>query len=417
MATSCNSCTSESCAAKGGQDSAELEQCQQAQALKEQLGCIKHKILVFSGKGGVGKSTVSANLAMSLVMEGYRVGLLDIDFHGPSIPTLFGLADKRAVMSGEKLAPLSPVSNLLIMSIGFLLDNVDDAVIWRGPMKIGVIQQLLRDVEWGQLDYLIIDSPPGTGDEPLSVVQTIEDADGAVLVTTPQQLAIADVRKSVSFCKKVNLPVLGVIENMSGVVCPKCGETIDMLKQGGGEAMCEDMGVPFLGRIPMDPAVMQACDEGRSFVYHFSKTETAKAFQAAVDKLQEGLGAQAPGETAESAASGSARFAIPLAEGKLAMHFGHCAQFALVDVDLATNRVLNIEMITPPPHEPGLLPKFLGEKSVTTIIAGGMGSRAQQLFNENGIQVVTGASVDTPENLVASYLGGTLETGENGCDH
>jgi ATP-binding protein involved in chromosome partitioning len=165
------------------------------------------------------------------------------------------------------------------MSIGFLLQNRDDAVIWRGPMKMGVIKQFLNDVEWGELDYLVVDSPPGTGDEPLSVCQLVKNPDGAVIVTTPQDVATADVRRSITFCRKLGLPVLGVIENMSGFVCPRCGEVTDIFKTGGGERMAREMGVPFLGRIPIDPAIDDACDAGRPFVQDRDRTETAKAFE------------------------------------------------------------------------------------------------------------------------------------------
>jgi Mrp family chromosome partitioning ATPase len=164
------------------------------------------------------------------------------------------------------------------MSIGFLLRERDDAVIWRGPMKMNVIRQFLKDVDWGELDYLVIDSPPGTGDEPLSVCQLAAPLEGAVVVTTPQDVATADVRKSITFCRQLKLPVLGVVENMSGFVCPKCGEITNIFKSGGGERMANEMDVPFLGRIPIDPAVGEACDDGKPFVYHFSRTETAKAF-------------------------------------------------------------------------------------------------------------------------------------------
>ena len=171
------------------------------------------------------------------------------------------------------------------MSMGFLLAEEDDAVIWRGPMKMTVIKQFLEDVEWGQLDYLLIDSPPGTGDEPLSVCQLIEDLDGAVIVTTPQEIALADVRKSINFCHKLKLPVLGVVENMSGFVCPKCGEVTDIFKSGGGQRMAEEMKVPFLGRIPIDPQIAQACDDGKPYIYHYNKTETAKAFEKAIQPI------------------------------------------------------------------------------------------------------------------------------------
>jgi Mrp family chromosome partitioning ATPase len=207
-------------------------------------------------------------------MLGKRVGLLDVDIHGPSIPTMLGLEGKTLLGNGDDLIPFD-LSGMKVMSMGFLLPTPDEAVIWRGPMKIGVIKQFLKDVEWGELDYLIIDCPPGTGDEPLSVCQFIGKCDGAVVVTTPQKVAAIDVRKSINFCKQLQLPVLGVLENMSGFVCPKCGEITPILRSGGGRHMAEDMAVPFLGSIPMDPQIAEACDNGQPFVDQFATSPTA----------------------------------------------------------------------------------------------------------------------------------------------
>jgi len=242
--------------------------------LQSRLCRIKRKIVVLSGKGGVGKSTVAVNLAAALMMAGRRVGLLDVDIHGPSIPTLLGLEGEKILGSEDGLLPVD-IGGLKVMSLGFLLENQDDAVIWRGPMKTGVIKQFLKDVAWGDLDDLIIDSPPGTGDEPLSVCQLIGKLDGAVIVTTPQRVAAVDVRKSITFCRRLRVPVLGVVENMSGFVCPKCGEITQILPPGGGKRIAEDMNVPFLGSIPMDPKIAEACDSGRIFVDRDAATPTA----------------------------------------------------------------------------------------------------------------------------------------------
>lgn len=264
-----------------------LDQVLEQMALTEQLGRIKHKILVLSGKGGVGKSTVSANLAISLALAGKKVGLLDVDIHGPSAPKLLKLEGKTLVSDGSKIVPVPVGENLSVVSVGFLLPDVEDAIIWRGPMKYAIIKQFVAGVDWGNLDYLIVDCPPGTGDEPLSVVQLIQDADGAVLVTTPQGLSTSNVRKSITFCRKLNLRVLGVIENMSGFVCPHCGERTDIFKSGGGEEMAREMGVPFLGRIPIDPKIVEASDSGTPYIYHFAKTEAAKAFEKVIEPLLE----------------------------------------------------------------------------------------------------------------------------------
>jgi len=258
----------------------------QMQAEQEQIRNrvkqIKHQILILSGKGGVGKSTVAVNLAVSLSLSGKSVGLLDIDIHGPSVPKILNLEGTALQTDGKALLPVEVSENLKVMSIGFLLQNSDDAVIWRGPRKYHMIKQFLKDVNWGELDFLIIDSPPGTGDEPLSIVQLLENADGAVIITTPQQLAIVDVKKCITFCRQLNLPVLGVVENMSGFVCPKCGERTDIFKSGGGEQMAEQMNVPFLGRIPINQQIVDACDAGQPYLQHYSQSQTAEAFNEAM---------------------------------------------------------------------------------------------------------------------------------------
>jgi Mrp family chromosome partitioning ATPase len=251
----------------------------------ERMTRVGHKIVVLSGKGGVGKSTVAVNLATALRDIGKRTGLLDIDVHGPSVPTLLGLEGKALGSAPD--GGIKPIESdgLRVMSIGFFLQGKGDAVIWRGPMKHGVIRQLLSDVDWGDLDYLVIDAPPGTGDEPLSICQLLPDADGAVVVTTPQAISVSDVRRSIDFCRKINMRVLGVIENMSGFVCPKCGERIEIFKVGGGKKLALEMGVPFLGAIPLDPVVVDASDSGVPFVAGSAESETAKAFFSVVDVL------------------------------------------------------------------------------------------------------------------------------------
>jgi Mrp family chromosome partitioning ATPase len=272
---SCAACSDSECSAsKRGENETE-DEFEDRRKLQSRLCRIQHKVIVLSGKGGVGKSTVAVNLAVALMLLGNRVGLLDIDIHGPSVPTMLGLEGKMVHQCADGLFPVD-MDGLKIMSIGFLLSNQDDAVIWRGPMKAGVIKQFLQDVTWGTLDYLIIDSPPGTGDEPLSVCQLIGKVDGAVIVTTPQKVAAVDVRKSITFCRKLQVPVLGVVENMSGFVCPKCGAVTQILRSGGGRKISEDMGAPFLGSIPLDPKIAEASDNGQAFVQHFASSATAE---------------------------------------------------------------------------------------------------------------------------------------------
>ena len=263
------------------------EREEQERRLRERLGAIRHTVVVLSGKGGVGKSTVAANLAVALSMKGWKVGLLDSDFHGPSIPKILRLESAKVFSDGAGIQPATCEGGLKVMSIAFLLQGRDDAVIWRGPLKMGVLRQFLADVDWGELDYLVVDLPPGTGDEPLSVCQVIPNATGGIVVTTPQELALADVRKCINFCRQLKLPVIGVMENMSGFVCPNCGQKTDIFGSGGGEVMAGQMGVPFLGRIPLEPALMQACEQGKPFVRHLAHTEAGKAFLSMVDRVVE----------------------------------------------------------------------------------------------------------------------------------
>jgi Mrp family chromosome partitioning ATPase/predicted Fe-Mo cluster-binding NifX family protein len=401
-------------APKQDPDYQKQQEAEQA-AIRQRMAQIQHKILVLSGKGGVGKSTVAVNLAISLSLAGKRTGLLDIDIHGPSVPKILNLEDRLAHSAVEAILPIEVGANLKVMSIAFFLTSPDDAVIWRGPMKYQMIKQFLKDVEWGELDYLIIDSPPGTGDEPLSIIQLLENADGAVVVTTPQEVALADVRKSITFCRSLNLPVLGVLENMSGFVCPKCGERTDIFKSGGGENMALMTSVPFLGRIPIDPQIVEACDAGQPYVEKYRHSQAAKAFSEAVTLL---VGSHSDCDQPNSRKEISTmRIAIPIAQGQLCQHFGHCDEFAIVDVNSQEKSISGVFTEAAPTHAPGVLPQWLGQQRVNVVIAGGMGSRAQALFAQNGIQVLIGATAGTPEEVVNAYLNGTLQTGANICDH
>lgn len=414
----CHSCSTQQDCGSCSQREETLDEALARMEHEQQLQNIKHKIVVMSGKGGVGKSTVAVNLAVSLAMAGRSVGLLDIDLHGPSVPTMLNLVGTRLAQRDGKLIPAG-YEMLKVLSIGFMLENQDSAVIWRGPAKAGIIKQFIDDVEWGELDYLIIDCPPGTGDEPLSIIQTLGNCDGAVIVTTPQDVALSDVRKSISFCRTLSVPVLGVVENMSGLLCPHCSEQIDVFKTGGGESMSADMQVPFLGTIPIEPLLVIAGDEGHPYVHRYGKSATANLFEGIARELMNSC----ENDEAETALSiedkekNIMRIAIPLAGGQLCLHFGHCEQFALVDVDQQTKSIVCKTLVTPPPHEPGLLPRWLHEQGATVIIAGGMGGRAMSLFAENDITVVTGAPVASTEEIVTSYLQDSLQTGLNTCDH
>ena len=253
--------------------------------LLKSLAKIKHKIIVMSGKGGVGKSTVSVNLAMSLAMRGYEVGILDADITGPNIPKMLHIEDAQIQGDQDGLFPVDVPPHVKVMSMAFLIQDPDSPVVWRGPMKMGALRQFLADVKWGELDFLIIDLPPGTGDEPLTIAQLIPEADGAIVVTTPQDVALLDSRKSVTFAKALKLPVLGIVENMSGLICPHCGKEIDLFKIGGGEKAAQEMGVPFLGRVPIDPSVVDSGDSGKPIVLSKRDSLATKAFDEIADKI------------------------------------------------------------------------------------------------------------------------------------
>jgi ATP-binding protein involved in chromosome partitioning len=256
-----------------------------------QLSKIRNTIMVMSGKGGVGKSTVSSNLALSLSREGLRVGVLDGDIHGPDIPKILGVEDMKLTADEEgKIRPVTAYGDIRVISVGYLLESRDTPVIWRGPMKHSIMRQFLKDVNWGELDFLVVDLPPGTGDEPLSIAQLIRGAEGvnapcALIVTTPQDVALLDARKSVEFARALDLKILGIIENMSGFSCPHCGEKIDLFKTGGGRKAAEDLHVPFLGAVPIDPGIVRDTDEGRPFVMSEEVSEASRAFAKIVSNI------------------------------------------------------------------------------------------------------------------------------------
>jgi ATP-binding protein involved in chromosome partitioning len=261
---------------------------------EEQIRCklvkIKNKLIVMSGKGGVGKSSVAVYTALALAQKGYQVGLMDIDLHGPSIPKMLGLHGILNITADQQIVPHEYRPNLKVVSIESMLEDTDSAVIWRGPLKHGVIQQFLADCKWDDLDFLVIDCPPGTGDEPMSIVHFIPDAK-AIIVTTPQEVALSDVRKSINFCLKVNLEIAGLVENMSGLYCPHCNEFIPIFKTGGGRRTSDSMKIPFLGSLPFDPRVVEGGDRGRPVLEDETESPFAKAVlqfaDAVLDRLKE----------------------------------------------------------------------------------------------------------------------------------
>ena len=288
MSSSCGSSCGSNQKSSCGSGDAKL--AQQEIAITKSLGKIKHKILVMSGKGGVGKSTVAVNLALCLAKKGHTVGLMDVDLHGPDVCRMLNLTGSLTSPENpdDLIPPLTYNDNLKVVSLEYMMKNRDDAIIWRGPLKIQAIRQFIADMAWGELDYLIVDAPPGTGDEPLSVAQTMPGVH-ALVVTTPQAIALADVRKSINFCKMVNMPIVGVIENMSGFVCPHCGETVDIFSKGGGEQTARNFDLPFLGQVPMDPRVVMAGDSGTPYFSSGEDSPAIRAFDAVVASIEQRL--------------------------------------------------------------------------------------------------------------------------------
>ncbi|MFP4213585.1 MAG: iron-sulfur cluster carrier protein MrpORP [Desulfohalobiaceae bacterium] len=421
-----------SCGSCGEHSSCNTQEKEQDLKLQQSMGRIKHKLVILSGKGGVGKSSVAANLAVGLALSGYKVGLMDVDVHGPSIPRLLSLGEAKIQAAEQKLMPVQWNANLSVISLGFFLPSKEDAVIWRGPIKMSLIRQFLQDVDWGDLDYLLIDCPPGTGDEPISVLQLLDGQASAIVVTSPQVLAIDDVRRSIQFCHHTGNPVMGIVENMSGFVCPYCRQEVDIFNSGGGEALAREMNVPFLGRIPLDPGMVNAADQGLPYLQSHVDDPAAQALEKILEPIRDlekqGRRQAAAQENPEQQRTGSAqgpqqggkkemKIAIPVAQGRLCQHFGHCEQFALVSVDTEAKKIQAIEHLNPPPHEPGVLPRWLAEQKADLVIVGGMGSRAQGIFQEHGVQVLAGAQGGSPEEIVVDYLNSNLVTGANACDH
>lgn len=389
---------------------------EQSQKINKFLQQVDHKIVVMSGKGGVGKSTVAANLAVFLSNQGYKVGLLDIDVHGPSISGLFGLVGLKLNIIGEQIQPHFFTENLKIVSVQGLLDDPDAPLIWRGPAKIGIIRQFLSDVSWGPLDYLIIDSPPGTGDEPLTIAQTVNDCQ-AVIVTTPQEIALADVRKSIQFCHTVNMPIVGIIENMSGFVCPTCGSTHAIFKAGGGEKTAAAYNVPFLGCLPVDPSVVTAGDAGRTIDSLTSHIK--EEMQHIVNQL---LQKQTSKQNEED---NTMKIALPSRQNLIDSHFGHCEYFTVFTVDKNSKTIVGQEIVESPVGCgcKSNIAQTLAGLGVKLMLAGNMGDGAVHVLNNAGIEVVRGCSGDIKSVALAWLAGSLVDSGdschehEHGCNH
>jgi Mrp family chromosome partitioning ATPase/predicted Fe-Mo cluster-binding NifX family protein len=377
---------------------------QEEQTIQQTLQLIRHKILVMSGKGGVGKSSVAVTLALSLARRGYKVGLMDVDIHGPNVLRMLGLDQPIDLSQGQFLLPPEIADNLKVISIEVLMRNRDIAVIWRGPLKHQLIRQFLSEVRWGFLDYLVIDAPPGTGDEPMSVAQTIPEAQ-SIIVTTPQEISLADVRKSINFCQKIGLKILGIVENMSGYRCPHCGGDLPLFQQGGGERTAMSFSIPFLGALPFDPQLVQAADQGRLKDVDEAGSKFFQALHPMVNYIAKVLppaGQKEPGVSI---------FAIPTEDGKAAGHFGQATQFTLITT---RDQTIQAKQVLPAPVQaPGGIPLWLEYLGVTHVLTPGLGDNAQKLLQRKGMEVVVGVPPEDPEGLVQKYLEKSLVLGEN----
>ncbi|MFA5480073.1 MAG: iron-sulfur cluster carrier protein MrpORP [Candidatus Muiribacteriota bacterium] len=374
---------------------------------------VKNVIVVLSGKGGVGKSTVAVNTAVSLAMQGKTTAILDVDIHGPSIVKMLKLEGKRVDFVGDKMIPVKVLSNLYGLSPAMMLENEESALIWRGPKKLAFIKQMIEDTEWGDLDYLVVDCPPGTGDEPLTVFQTIKECN-ALIVTTPQNVALIDVKKSIEFCRQMNVPVIGIVENMAKFRCPDCNKDHYIFKENGLRDYAKSKDIEIVASLPIQAEIANLSDEGKPFAY-FGSEDLKNEFEKVTIKIL----STDKNNNKEKVMSNAKleKIAVPVVNDVLCLHFGHCEKFLVAEVDRNSKKIVNTEFQTPPPHEPGVIPKWLNELGVSAIISGGMGQRAQDLFTQFGISVLTGAPVEAPEKVIEDYLNDKLTLGANTCDH
>lgn len=371
---------------------------QQDKKVKEQLSKIKHKIMVMSGKGGVGKSTIAVNIAVGLSLQDFMVGLLDVDLHGPSIPKMLGARDLKLNRRPDgRLGAIKYSPNLKFLSIEPLLPSEDSAIIWRGPIKISAIKQFIGDIDWGELDYLIIDAPPGTGDEPLTIAKTIPDA-YALIVTTPQEVSLIDVKKSIKFCQKVKMRILGLVENMSGFICPHCGKPLDLFKRGGGQRLADEMGIRFLGKIPVDPRIVDTGDRGKPIVGAYPESITAKAFEDLIRNIVSATEEMLRDVLEEK----FMRLACPISSPQ---NFEADPEkfnlFALYDVE--NNKILVKDVVKKPKDQD--LIDFLKEQVITHIVLYNPQKELADKLTANQIRVLISESKEAnPDDLIQEYL-------------
>ncbi len=381
---------------------AHTEECQIRWALEQ----IRHKLVIMSGKGGVGKSSVAVTLALTLARRGFAVGLIDVDLHGPDVLRMLGLGEPLGLVHGQYNLPADVYHNLKLVSIEAMMKDRNAAVIWRGALKHKIIRQFLTEIEWGPLDFLIIDAPPGTGDELLTVARTIPEVQ-ALIVTTPQEISLADVRKSINFCRKVDLHILGVVENMGHVICPHCGKLHPLFQSAAGGQSVQSLGLNLIGSLPFDPQVVEAADAGRLTDVDTSKSPFFQTLTQVVDSVLTAVGQPEPQKNLPAREPGALKFAIPVQDGQLSQQFGQSRQFTLITVK--DNHIVDQVEASPPDFKPGILPAWLDRQGVTHIIAASLGETARKLFQRKGIEVITEAPALSPETLVQQYLDKQLQ--------
>jgi ATP-binding protein involved in chromosome partitioning len=362
---------------------------------------IRYKLLIMSGKGGVGKSSIAVTLALALARRGFTVGLMDVDLHGPDVYRMLGLGEAIDLIHGRYNLPADVFHNLKIISIEAMMKDRDAAVIWRGALKHRVIRQFLTEIEWGPLDFLVIDAPPGTGDEPLTVARTIPEAK-AVIVTTPQEISLADVRKSIDFCQQLNMQILGIVENMGHVICPDCGKSMPLFKSASGEKSIQSLGLNLIGSLPFDPQIVKAADSGRLTEVDTSTSPFFKSLDQVVHSILTSVGQPEPQKILSAREPGISKFALPIEDGQLAPQFGQNKYFALITVK--DNHIVDKVEQSPPDFKPGILPAWLDRQGVTHIIAAGMGDQAKKFFQRKGIEVISGDPAVPAETLVQQHL-------------
>ena len=377
-------------------DEGQTDECQIRWILEQ----IRYKLLIMSGKGGVGKSSVAVTLALGLARRGFTVGLMDVDLHGPDVYRMLGLGEAIDLYHGQYNLPADVFHNLKIISIEAMMKDRDAAVIWRGALKHRIIRQFLTEIEWGPLDFLVIDAPPGTGDEPLTVARTIPEAK-AVIVTTPQEISLADVRKSIHFCQQLNMEILGIVENMGHVICPDCGKSMPLFKSASGGKSLQSLGLNLIGSLPFDPQIVKAADAGRLTEVDTSKSPFFNALDQVVNSILASVGQPEP-QKVPGREPGVAKFALPFQDGGLAPQFGQNKQFVLITIK--DNQIVAKVEESLPDFKSGILPAWLDRQGVTHIIAAGMGDRAKKFFQRKGIEVITGDPAVPLETLVQQYL-------------